>query len=86
MYKPYSFGGEGDQWKKTLILYTFKILTHFLSFSWRILHLKNVDEYTFGGGGRSEKEYGLYTDFNVDNYGCLPTNVHYGYIIPKQGF
>ncbi len=45
VYKTYSFrsSGGGCQWKKALILYTFNIL----AFSWHIIHLKNVDVYTF---------------------------------------
>ncbi len=54
----------------------------YFSFSWQIIHLKNVDVYTFwGGAGGVEKVYVLYTHLNVDNYGrpleeylcnCLP--------------
>ncbi len=55
--------------EKRLILYTFNYLTHFLSFFLlQIVHLKNVDVYTFGGGGGLRK-YVLYTHLNVDNYG-----------------
>ncbi len=57
----------GGQWKK-FILYTFNIFDNFfLSFSWQIIHFKNVDMYTFLGVGGSEKVYGLYTHLNVDN-------------------
>ncbi len=51
--------------------HTFNILAHsFLSFSWQIIHLKNVDMYIFWGGEEgSEKMYVLYTHLNVDNYG-----------------
>ncbi len=38
--------------EKMLIPYTFNFLTKFLSFSWQIIHLKNIDVYTFWGGGR----------------------------------
>ncbi len=38
-----------------LIPYTFNILTHFLSFTWQIIYLKNVDMYTFWRGGEDEK-------------------------------
>ncbi len=40
-----------------------------LSFSWQIVHLKNVDMYTFSEGMGTEKVYVLYTHLNVDNYG-----------------
>ncbi len=53
---------------KTLIPYTSNILAHFLSFSSQIIHLKNVDVYTFWGERGSEKVYVLYTHLNVDNY------------------
>ncbi len=33
-----------------LLPYTFNILTHFFIISWQIIHLKNVDVYTFWGG------------------------------------
>ncbi len=43
---------------------------HVSQFSWQIIHLKNVDVYTFWWeGGVSEKVYVLYTHLNVDNNG-----------------
>ncbi len=36
-----------------------------------MVYLKNVDVYTFCGGMGSEKEYVLYIQLNVDNYGRL---------------
>ncbi len=36
--------------KKKLILYTFNILTNFVSFSWQIIHFKNINVYTFFEG------------------------------------
>ncbi len=54
VYKIYSFRGGGDfNEKNPLIVYTFNILAHlfFLSFSWQFILLKNVDMYTFRGGG-----------------------------------
>ncbi len=59
-----------------LIPYTFNILTHFLSFSWQIIHLKNVDGYTFWGEGGSVKVCFVHS-INVDNYGwSLRTNTY----------
>ncbi len=55
--------------KIIFIPYTFNILAYFFSFSWQIIHLKNLDMYTFGG--ESEKVYVLYTYLNVDNYGRI---------------
>ncbi len=78
MYKTYSFRGRGIKRKKKLIPYTFNILIYFLSFSWQIIYLENVDVYTFWGGGESEKVYILYTHLNVDNYG-RPFNYHTGH-------
>ncbi len=40
-------GRVEGQWKKMLIPYIFNILAHFLRFSWQIIHLKNVDVFTF---------------------------------------
>ncbi len=67
---------------------TFNILTQFLSFSWQIIHLKNVDVYTLKGEGGLRKcgcvhfERGggprkcvLYTQLNVDNYGQSLTHI-----------
>ncbi len=53
VYKTYSFRGTGGVNRKNpLILYTFNILAHFVIIL-QIIHLKNVDMYTFcGGGGR----------------------------------
>ncbi len=37
--------------EKTQIPFTLNILFHLLSFSKQIFHLKNIDVYTFWGGG-----------------------------------
>ncbi len=48
----------------------FQHLTHFFKlFLWQIIHLKNVDVYTFWGGEDYEKVYVLYTQLNVENFG-----------------
>ncbi len=45
--------------KQTLVPYTFKIVSHLLSFSWQIIHLKNVDDF-YEEFGVSGKVYVLY--------------------------
>ncbi len=59
---------------KTLIPSNKMFLTHLLSFSWQIFHLKNINVYTLCEGSGSEKMYVLYTDLNVDNYGSPLTS------------
>ncbi len=75
MLKIYSFRGGVNG--KTLIPYTFNILADFVSFSSQIIHLKNIDVYTFLGGGGSEKVYVLYTHLNVDNYALPLSKYHF---------
>ncbi len=48
--------------EKMLILYTFNIFTNLLSFTCQIIHLKNVDLYTFYEEWvESEKVFVLYS-------------------------
>ncbi len=68
VFKTYSLG-EGNQYEKTLIPFTFNILTHFLSFSWQIIYLINVYVHTFVRAEGYEKVYSVYTQLNVDNCG-----------------
>ncbi len=42
-------------WKSKSFMYTFNLLAWFLLFSWRFLALKNVDVYSFLGGGALRK-------------------------------
>ncbi len=51
VYKTYSFKGAGCQWKTNVDSVHFQnFIPFFLSFSWQIIYMNNVDVYIFWGG------------------------------------
>ncbi len=69
VFKPYTFGGRGVMWKSTFFPYTFNFLVwFFIIFMGIFLALKTFWCVLgfFGGGKRSQKVCGVYTNENVD--------------------